>query len=108
MIRILSQFVPTVRKVRVLQSVGWTLFFPLSRPKNKLQDMESQMACSCGKGLLCLRNSLVLNLWMSGPGRPESFEKSFVRISKKSFDVGVKAFGSIMTVYLRISRGGTI
>ena len=47
---LLSRFVPTVRKVSVLNVVTYSLSFPLSLPKKKLKDMASQTTCSCGKG----------------------------------------------------------
>ena len=103
MLRTLSEFAPTVRKETLFESVGWTLHFPLSLPRRKLQDMESQTTCSCGKGFLCPRKCFGLRVWMSGPRCPAPSEKSFVRISRRSFAVGVKAFGFIMTVSLYIT-----
>ncbi len=39
--------------------------------------------------------------------RQESSERSFVRISRRSFAVGVRAFGFTMTAGLHILRAGT-
>ena len=52
---LLSQFVPTARKVTVFNVVTYSLCFPLSLPRKKLKDMASQTTCSCGKGFLCQR-----------------------------------------------------
>ena len=105
--RLLSQFVPTVRREKFTNLRGYAFFFPLSPPRAKYRDIKRQTICTCGKGGLCLQNCFALSLWMSGQRCPESLEKSFVHISKRSFAVGVRAFGFSIKVFLHILRGVT-
>ena len=63
---------------------------------------------SIGERLIFPRSYRVFVLWMSGRRCPGSSERSFVHISKRSFGVGVRAFGFIIEVMLHTSRVGII
>ena len=77
-------------------SVGDLLIaLPAQPPKKKKIFGHGRQTHAAVAKALCQRSCLGLRVWMSGPRPPESFEKSFLRISRRSFDVGVKAFGSI-------------
>lgn len=100
----LSAFVPTVRLVRLSNSVALSLCSPkrLRRKTPSFTNYHGQIRSGIGS-----RRHLswrVYVLWMSGRRHRGNLEKSGVHISKKSFGVDVKAFGFLMTVFLHTSR----
>ena len=88
-----------------LELGGLVIVLPAQPPKKKLRDMSAKRLQMWQRDDMPQELSRFA-LWMSGSKCQGSSDKSFLRISRRSLDVGVRAFGSITTVSLRILRVG--
>ena len=89
-----------------LELGGLVIVLPAQPPKKQIAGYGSAKRLQMWQRTICLRNCLGFALWMSGSKCQGSSDKSFLRISRRSLDVGVRAFGSITTVSLHILRVG--
>ena len=94
---------PNGTQVKVLNLVAWSLFFPLSRPKNcgygsakRLQMAKDDMP----EELSRVRS---MDEWLE---MPREFRQKFSPYIEEEFRRRREAFGSITTVSLRILRVG--
>ena len=102
----LSRFVPTAHWETWSNLVAFSLAFP-RYPKKESSVRAWRKMCRCGKGHLCHKNCPGFEVWMSGAKPLGNLERSFVRISNRSIEGGVTAFGFTIKAFLRISLGGT-
>ena len=96
----------TVRRVRVLNSMGFLLSSRKNQSDLRYSSMTNQRLCRCGDAFLCPKSCKGYEVWMSGTRNLPSSVGSFLVTSRRSLSGGVTVFGFTIMASLRTLQEG--